>query len=70
MPSYTYLCKKCGFEFSQHQKITEDPLKCCCPKCGGPVERKIGTGAGLVFKGDGFYITDYKKKENQKSDKK
>lgn len=60
MPTYDYVCEKCGYEFEAFQNITEDPLK-VCPKCKGYVKRQIGTGAGLIFKGSGFYITDYKK---------
>jgi putative FmdB family regulatory protein len=60
MPTYDYLCKKCDHAFEKLQRITEKPLT-KCPKCGGRVERLIGGGAGLIFKGTGFYITDYKK---------
>jgi putative FmdB family regulatory protein len=59
MPTYEYLCRKCGHEFETFQKMTDAPLK-RCPKCRGAVKRKIGTGAGLLFKGSGFYITDYR----------
>ncbi len=59
MPTYEYFCKKCGAEFEQFQHITAEPLK-ICPKCGeAAVERKISGGTGLIFKGSGFYITDY-----------
>lgn len=61
MPTYDYHCTKCGKKFEQFQRITEEPLK-KCPSCGGKPERQIGGGAGLIFKGTGFYITDYKKK--------
>jgi putative FmdB family regulatory protein len=69
MPTYDYQCKKCGDEFEIFQKITEAPLM-ICKKCGGEVHRKIGTGAGLMFKGSGFYVTDYKKEspKNLKKD--
>ncbi|MBN2105565.1 zinc ribbon domain-containing protein [bacterium] len=63
MPTYDYVCKVCGYEFEAFQNITEEPLK-KCPKCRGKVKRKIGSGAGLIFKGSGFYITDYKRKSN------
>ncbi|MFH0907231.1 MAG: FmdB family zinc ribbon protein [bacterium] len=59
MPTYEYECKKCGREFEQFQKISDPPLK-RCPKCKGLVRRKIGSGAGLLFKGSGFYTTDYR----------
>ncbi len=60
MPTYDYVCLACGHEFEAFQNMTETPLK-KCPECGGKVKRKIGTGSGLIFKGSGFYITDYKK---------
>lgn len=59
MPTYEYICRKCGHEFEAFQNIKAEPLK-KCPKCKGAVRRKIGTGAGLLFKGSGFYITDYR----------
>jgi putative FmdB family regulatory protein len=59
MPTYEYACPA-GHEFEKFQKITEKPrLK--CPTCGKLATRKISGGAGLVFKGSGFYITDYGK---------
>ncbi|NPV14024.1 zinc ribbon domain-containing protein [candidate division WOR-3 bacterium] len=65
MPTYEYHCRKCGNKFSQFQKITEPALK-NCPKCQGKncVERLISGGSGLIFKGSGFYITDYKNKSS------
>ena len=60
MPTYDYLCKNCEHEFEKFQSMTDKPLK-KCPKCGGKVQRLIGSGAGVVFKGSGFYETDYKK---------
>lgn len=59
MPTYDYECQKCGFRFEKFQRITEEPLK-ICPECKGTVKRLIGTGAGIIFKGSGFYCTDYK----------
>jgi len=47
----------------------KDALLKTCPRCGGTVKRLIGRGAGLIFKGSGFYITDYKKKQSEKSGK-
>ena len=61
MPTYEYQCLKCKKRFDHLQKITDDPLKRCI-HCGGRVERLISAGTGLIFKGTGFYITDYKKK--------
>ncbi|MFN8546911.1 MAG: FmdB family zinc ribbon protein [Candidatus Eisenbacteria bacterium] len=71
MPTYDYVCTKCAHEFELVQRIT-DPPRSRCPKCRGKVERKIGAGAGLLFKGSGFYITDYRKpdyKAKEKADK-
>ena len=59
MPTYEYECKKCGYEFEEFQNITEPPLK-KCPKCKGKVQRLLGTGAGIIFKGSGFHQTDYR----------
>jgi putative FmdB family regulatory protein len=59
MPTYEYGCPK-GHHFEKVQKISEKPVA-RCPECGAPATRKISGGAGLVFKGSGFYITDYGK---------
>ena len=59
MPTYEYRCKK-GHLFERLQKMSDAPVR-RCEKCGSPCERLIGSGAGLIFKGSGFYITDYKK---------
>src|SRR3954470_18919737 len=62
MPTYEYACPKCGHQFEQFQSMRDEPLK-KCPKCGKTgLKRLVGGGAGLIFKGTGFYITDYKKK--------
>ena len=59
MPTYDYLCKKCGHEFENFQPITAKPLK-KCPACKKmQLQRLIGSGAGIIFKGTGFYQTDY-----------
>lgn len=63
MPTYDYICDQCGHRFEVFQSITEKSLK-RCPECQGSVKRLIGPGAGLIFKGSGFYITDYKHKES------
>ncbi len=72
MPNYAYRCLKCGHEFQKFQKMS-DKTRPRCPKCKSKVERVITGGAGLVFKGSGFYITDYKKAgktgEGEKADK-
>jgi putative FmdB family regulatory protein len=73
MPTYEYKCPKCGTRFERLQKISE-PAGAPCPKCGTKAERLISGGHGLVFKGSGFYETDYKrpsekaKHEKAKSD--
>ena len=77
MPTYDYVCEKCQKEFEVFQSM-KDPRLENCPdeECGGSVRRKIGTGAGIIFKGSGFYETDYrsdsykeaKKKDSAQSD--
>lgn len=63
MPTYSYQCTDCGHEFDLFQKITADPEK-VCPECKKEtLKRLIGAGAGLLFKGSGFYITDYRSKD-------
>lgn len=66
MPTYEYLCTSCGFEFEEFQSIASEPLT-VCPQCNGRVKRKISGGTGLIFKGSGFYITDYKNKSTGKN---
>ncbi len=62
MPTYEYACSKCGHHFEKFQSMRDEPLK-KCPKCHkAALKRLIGGGAGLIFKGSGFYITDYKNK--------
>ncbi len=58
MPTYEYRCPKCGTEFETFQKISAKPVA-KCPKCGANAKRLLSGGAGLVFKGSGFYLTDY-----------
>jgi len=59
MPTYEYECRDCGHAFERFQGINEDPIS-VCPECEGKVRRLISSGGGLVFKGPGFYATDYK----------
>ena len=60
MPTYDYACTKCGHELEIFHSMSE-PAKKKCPKCGkNGLERKIGSGAGFLFKGEGFYLTDYR----------
>ena len=60
MPTYGYACEQCGHEFDAFQSITAKPLR-KCPECGrSSLKRLIGTGAGILFKGSGFYCTDYR----------
>ena len=72
MPTYDYICENCEYEFEQFQSITAKPLR-TCPKCGKRgLKRLIGAGAGVIFKGPGFYQTDYRTesyKEGEKSEK-
>ena len=77
MPTYQYVCEKCGHEFEQFQSISARPLA-VCPKelCAekrwgkGKVKRAISGGAGLLFKGSGFYITDYRSEKYKEAAKK
>ena len=61
MPNYDYLCKNCDVKFEVFQKMSDDRLT-DCSKCGKPeLKRLIGKGTGVIFKGTGFYCTDYKR---------
>ena len=63
MPTYEYVCQKCKKPHEVFQSITAKPLtKCPRPKCGGKLKRLMGSGSGFLFKGGGFYITDYRSK--------
>jgi len=75
MPTYEYECTKCGKTVDIFQSITEparkklrkeDPKPC---KCDAPVQRRIGIGGGLIFKGSGFYLTDYRSESYKKAQK-
>ena len=67
MPTYDYKCKACNHQFEAFQRMSDDPLQ-ECPQSKGEVYRLISGGTGLIFKGSGFYITDYKDNKNS-SDK-
>ena len=69
MPNYDYQCLNCGYTFEEFQKMTDDPLT-ECPECGGQLKRLIGAGMGPIFKGTGFYQTDYKNASAKKESKK
>lgn len=66
MPTYDYECKKCHHKFEVFQSIKDKPLS-ECPQCNGEVKRLIGGGMGIIFKGNGFYTTDYKKSSSTAS---
>lgn len=68
MPTYQYECKSCGKTFDHFQKMSDEPLQICilCSK-KGKLKRLIGTGAGIIFKGSGFYETDYKRKSGKEN---
>lgn len=67
MPTYDYLCEACGETTEIFQSITAKPVK-KCPECGKlKLKRQIGAGAGLIFKGSGFYETDYRSSEYKKA---
>jgi putative FmdB family regulatory protein len=77
MPTYEYHCQKCDQNFEMFQSMRDKPLETCpkelcrLPKWGhGKVKRLLGTGAGIIFKGSGFYVTDYRSKAYQEAAKK
>ncbi|MDR1910111.1 MAG: zinc ribbon domain-containing protein [Spirochaetaceae bacterium] len=57
MPTYEYECKTCGHVFEAFQSMKDEPLK-VCPECGRELRRRINGGTGIIFKGNGFYVTD------------
>jgi len=69
MPTYEYICEDCGCNFEQFQSITARPLR-VCPMCKKrELKRLIGTGSGVIFKGSGFYQTDYRSESYRKAEK-
>jgi putative FmdB family regulatory protein len=68
VPTYEYECIEHGHRFEEFQSMTDKPLK-SCSVCGGKVRRLIGTGAGIIFKGSGFYETDYRSESYRKGEK-
>ena len=69
MPTYEYECVKCKKRHEAFQAITAKPLT-KCPRCAGRLKRLLGTGSGFLFKGSGFYITDYRSKSYHEAKKK
>lgn len=68
MPTYEYECGNCGARLEKFQKMSDSPLK-QCPECHqDSLKKLIGSGAGIIFKGSGFYCTDYKKKPETKTE--
>ncbi len=69
MPTYEYICENCGYEFEQFQAIKAKPIR-KCPACGKrELKRLIGSGSGIIFKGSGFYQTDYRSESYKKGEK-
>ena len=62
MPTYEYECRSCKHRFEEFQSINDDPIR-NCPKCGKSVRQLFGGGMGIIFKGSGFYQTDYRSKD-------
>ncbi len=70
MPTYDYLCDSCGHGFEKFQSITARQMR-KCPECGkNQLKRLIGAGAGIIFKGSGFYETDYRSESYKEAKKK
>ena len=69
MPTYDYICQKCGAEFERFQSISAKAIR-KCPNCGkNALKRLIGAGSGIIFKGQGFYETDYRSDDYKKAQK-
>ena len=70
MPTYDYQCESCGHRFEVFQRMSDPKLETCpVDECGGRVKRLPGTGAGLIFKGSGFYQTDYRSDSYRSAEK-
>ena len=69
MPTYNYICLACNKEFSIFQNMNDKPISDCEYCKNGKLEKIISGGSGLIFKGSGFYLTDYKNKKNKKNNK-
>ncbi len=63
MPTYDYICTDCNYKFEHFQSMSDEPIR-VCPNCSGRVRRLISGGTGLIFKGSGYYLTDYKRKSD------
>ncbi len=63
MPTYDYICTACNYQFEHFQSMSDEPIS-VCQNCGKTVRRLISGGVGLIFKGNGYYITDYKRRSN------
>ncbi len=68
MPTYEYECERCQKRFEVFQKMTEEPLT-DCPDCKGKVRRLVGTGAGIIYRGPGFYTTEYRSESYKKRER-
>ncbi len=68
MPTYEYECERCHHRFDRFQKMTDEPLR-TCPVCGGEAKRLISGGGGLLFRGNGFYITDHRSESYRKRER-
>lgn len=66
MPTYEYRCPECGADFEKFQRMSDEP-GAECPQCGAAAQRRLSGGAGLLFKGSGFYITDYRSDSYKKA---
>ena len=69
MPTYDYICNKCDHTFEYFQAMSDTPLE-NCPECKGEIRRLVSGGSGLIFKGSGFYLTDYVKKDSSEKKEK
>ncbi len=68
MPTYEYLCCDCGDKLEIFQKMTDQPVK-KCPNCGGKLKKLISLGGGVIYKGSGFYTTEYRSEEYKRKAK-